>query len=112
MASKYGRPGATDPDGFDPYADTVGAGIYSGNVVRDEKGNVVIGQQYQNHNPRPGPMYDGTGYTAMSSSGSSTKITTRARARCTTAPATRQCRHRAAVPKSQPAPGPDVRRHR
>jgi len=66
MASKYGRPGATDPDGFDPYADTVGAGIYSGNVVRDEKGNVVIGQQYQNHNPRPGPMYDGTGYTAMS----------------------------------------------
>merc|ERR1711871_702083 len=58
--------GSKDPDGFDPYADTVGAGIYGGNVVRDDDGNVVIGKQYQNHNPVPGPVYAGTGYTAMS----------------------------------------------
>merc|ERR1719245_577851 len=54
-----------DPDGFDPYADTVGAGIYSGNVKRDEQGNILIGKQYQNHNKQPGPIYDGTGYTPM-----------------------------------------------
>ena len=28
MAEKYGLPGQTDKDGFDPYADTVGPGIY------------------------------------------------------------------------------------
>eukprot|EP00892_Ulva_mutabilis_P001595 jgi/Ulvmu1/11436/UM076_0010.1 len=66
MADKYGRPGATDPDGFDPYADSVGPGIYGGGVLRDGAGSMVIGQQYQSHNPRPGPVYDGTGYSAMS----------------------------------------------
>lgn len=50
----------------DPYADTVGPGIYGGSVVRDERGNIVIGQQYQNHNHRPGPVYDGKGYSLMS----------------------------------------------
>merc|ERR1712178_548939 len=30
MAEKYGTPGATDQEGFDPYADTVGPGIYGG----------------------------------------------------------------------------------
>eukprot|EP00486_Rosalina_sp_Unknown_P002719 CAMPEP_0201574634 /NCGR_PEP_ID=MMETSP0190_2-20130828/19252_1 /ASSEMBLY_ACC=CAM_ASM_000263 /TAXON_ID=37353 /ORGANISM="Rosalina sp." /LENGTH=193 /DNA_ID=CAMNT_0048003151 /DNA_START=68 /DNA_END=649 /DNA_ORIENTATION=- len=54
-----------DPDGFDAYADTVGAGIYSGNVKKDANGNVLWGKQYQNHNPNPGPIYDGTGYTKM-----------------------------------------------
>jgi hypothetical protein len=44
----------------------VGPGIYGGRVKRDEKGNVIIGRQYQNHNPTPGPVYDGTGYTDMS----------------------------------------------
>lgn len=66
LAGKYGRPGETDPDGFDPYADSVGPGIYGGNVLRDGNGRVVIGRQYQGHNPRPGPAYDGTGYTCMS----------------------------------------------
>ena len=66
MAEKYGLPGQTDSEGFDPYADTVGAGIYSGSVKRDSDGNVVIGKQYQNHNPNPGPVYDGTGYSLMS----------------------------------------------
>lgn len=66
MASKYGAPGATDDEGFDPYRDTVGPGIYGGSVRRDSAGNIVIGQQYQNHNPRPGPVYDGTGYSPMS----------------------------------------------
>jgi len=66
MAEKYGLPGNTDPEGFDPYADTVGPGIYGGTVRRDEQGEAVIGQQYQNHNHRPGPVYDGTGYSLMS----------------------------------------------
>ena len=66
MMEKYGRPGATDDEGFDPYADTVGAGIYGGIVKRDGDGSVVIGRQYQNHNPRPGPVYAGGGYTPTS----------------------------------------------
>eukprot|EP00977_Amphora_coffeiformis_P019197 scaffold7012_cov157-Amphora_coffeaeformis.AAC.5 len=66
MASKYGLPGETDPAGFDPYADTVGPGIYGGAVERDEAGNVRIGQQYQLHNHRPGPIYSGQGYSLMS----------------------------------------------
>lgn len=66
MAEKYGLPGNTDPEGFDPYADTVGPGIYGGPVERDSNGVVVIGQQYQNHNHRPGPVYDGKGYSLMS----------------------------------------------
>jgi len=66
MAEKYGAPGATDAEGFDPYGDTVGPGIYSGTVKRDADGQVVIGRQYQNHNPRPGPVYSGGGYTPTS----------------------------------------------
>lgn len=56
---------AMDPEGFDPVQDTVGAGIYSGKVLRDEQGNVVYGKQYQNHNPQPGPVYSGGGFTDM-----------------------------------------------
>ncbi len=41
MAEKYGTPGKTDSEGFDPYADSVGAGIYGGIVKRDESGDVV-----------------------------------------------------------------------
>lgn len=67
MAAKYGAPGATDKDGFDPYADSVGAGIYSGTVKRREiDGSIIIGAQYQGHNPRPGPVYSGGGYTPIS----------------------------------------------
>ena len=67
MAAKYGAPGATDRDGFDPYADSVGAGIYSGTVKRrEDDGSVLIGAQYQGHNPRPGPVYSGGGYTPIS----------------------------------------------
>ena len=66
MAEKYGEPGSTDAEGFDPYADTVGAGIYGGVVKRDAAGAVVIGRQYQGHNPRPGPVYAGGGYTPTS----------------------------------------------
>lgn len=65
MGEKYGRQGETDSEGFDPYADTVGAGIYGGEVQRDAEGIVVKGEQYQNHNPQPGPVYTGNGYTAM-----------------------------------------------
>ncbi|MEW5296751.1 MAG: hypothetical protein WDW36_000010 [Sanguina aurantia] len=56
----------SDPDGFDAQADTVGAGIYGGKVKRDAEGNILEGRQYQNHNPRKGPIYAGTGYTEMS----------------------------------------------
>ena len=67
MAEQYGLPGQTDPEGFDPYADTVGPGIYGGSVKRNETtGEVVIGQQYQNHNHRQGPVYDEKGYSFMS----------------------------------------------
>lgn len=45
--------------------DTVGAGIYSGKVLRSEHGKIVHGRQYQNHNPNPGPVYSGEGYTDM-----------------------------------------------
>eukprot|EP00730_Choanoeca_flexa_P015388 TRINITY_DN7055_c0_g1_i5.p1 TRINITY_DN7055_c0_g1~~TRINITY_DN7055_c0_g1_i5.p1 ORF type:complete len:135 (+),score=16.15 TRINITY_DN7055_c0_g1_i5:107-511(+) len=62
MASKYD---INDPDGFNPYADTVGAGIYSGNVKKDADGKVIWGKQYQDHNKNPGPVYAGTGYTDM-----------------------------------------------
>merc|ERR1711893_188713 len=56
-----------DPEGFDPEADTVGAGIYSGNIKVDDYGNPLIAApQYQGHNPLPGPVYDGTGYTKLS----------------------------------------------
>merc|ERR1719430_1630342 len=65
MAEKYGKPGETDSEGFDPYADSVGPGIYGGIIKRDEHGEVVIGAQYQNHNPRPGPVYAGGGYTPI-----------------------------------------------
>merc|ERR1711872_1127826 len=65
MAEKYGMPGKTDQEGFDPYRDTVGPGIYGGIVKRDENGEVVIGKQYQNHNSRPGPVYAGGGYTPI-----------------------------------------------
>jgi len=66
MVAKYGAPGKTDSEGFDPYSDTVGAGIYGGRVKRDEHGEVIIGRQYQGHNSRPGPVYAGGGYTPMS----------------------------------------------
>ena len=66
MVEKYGAPGETDDEGFDPYADTVGPGIYGGIVKRDADGEIVIGRQYQDHNRRPGPVYAGGGYTPMS----------------------------------------------
>ena len=67
MAEKYGKPGMTDDEGFDPYADSVGPGIYGGIVRRHppghpHAGDVVVGRQYQDHNPNPGPVYAGGGY--------------------------------------------------
>ena len=47
MREKYGAPGATDQEGFDPYGDSVGPGIYGGVVERDTTGQVVIGRQSQ-----------------------------------------------------------------
>ena len=47
MVEKYGAPGNTDSEGFDPYSDSVGPGIYGGRVKRDQHGEIVIGKQYQ-----------------------------------------------------------------
>lgn len=65
MREKYGSPGETDSEGFDPYSDSVGAGIYGGRVKRNDAGEIIYGEQYQNHNDRPGPVYAGGGYTPM-----------------------------------------------
>jgi len=37
-------------------------------VRRDGEGKVVIGRQYQDHNPTPGPVYAGGGYAPIISS--------------------------------------------
>ena len=47
MIAKYGAPGQTDHEGFDPYTDTVGPGIYGGRVKRNEQGEIIMGEQYQ-----------------------------------------------------------------
>ena len=47
MIAKYGAPGKTDIEGFDPYTDTVGPGIYGGRVKRNEEGEIIMGEQYQ-----------------------------------------------------------------
>lgn len=59
MIEKYGKPGSTDNEGFNPYTDSVGPGIYGGIVKRDHEGQIEIGEQYQGHNPMPGPVYAG-----------------------------------------------------
>ena len=53
--------------GLDAESGTVGPGIYGGRVLRDEAtGDIVIGQQYEQHNSLPGPVYAGGGYTVLS----------------------------------------------
>lgn len=80
MVEKYGAPGKTDQEGFDPYADSVGAGIYGGRVKRDpDTGNVLVGKQYQNHNPRPGPIYAGGGYAPIADALKEKKLESRLR---------------------------------
>merc|ERR1711915_804053 len=38
---------------------------YGGVVKRNEDGVIISGEQYQNHNPKPGPVYAGGGYTPI-----------------------------------------------
>ena len=57
---------AASLEGLDAESDSVGAGIYGGMVERNADGSIVIGQQYEEHNPIPGPVYAGGGYTRMS----------------------------------------------
>lgn len=61
-----GRAARMAMDGLEAESDSVGPGIYGGGVVCDEAGNVVIGQQYEQHNSLPGPVYDTSGYTELS----------------------------------------------
>ena len=42
MEDKYGAEGETDNEGFDPYADSVGAGIYGGAVKTDPATGAVL----------------------------------------------------------------------
>ena len=65
VAETYGLIGSSGIDGFDEASDSVGPGIYGGAVQRDINGDVLIGTQYENHNHKPGPLYDGSGYSLM-----------------------------------------------
>jgi len=53
-------------EGLDAESDSVGPGIYGGKVERDAHGEIVTGQQFEEHNPLPGPVYAGGGYTELS----------------------------------------------
>ena len=52
-------------EGLDAEADAVGPGIYGGRVERDESGAATCGQQFEEYNPIPGPLYAGGGYTEL-----------------------------------------------
>ena len=68
LLSMYHKPGSARfavTEGLDAEADAVGPGIYGGRVERDESGAVVIGQQFEEYNPIPGPLYGGGGYTEL-----------------------------------------------
>ena len=66
-ARRHAQPRASVSEGLDAESDSVGPGIYGGRVVIGDDGEVVIGQQFEEHNPLPGPVYAGGGYTALSS---------------------------------------------
>ena len=53
-------------EGLDAESDSVGPGIYGGRVQLDAFGNIEIGQQFEQHNALPGPVYAGGGYTELS----------------------------------------------
>lgn len=65
VAETYGLIGSSGINGFDEASDSVGPGIYGGAVQRDINGDILIGTQYENHNHKPGPLYDGSGYSLM-----------------------------------------------
>eukprot|EP00956_Cyclotella_meneghiniana_P002194 scaffold2448_cov24-Cyclotella_meneghiniana.AAC.2 len=67
VAEAHGLASSIDQDGFDSAADTVGPSIYGGSVQRDSNGSVIHSAQYQeNDHHKPGPVYDGGGYSLMS----------------------------------------------
>jgi hypothetical protein len=67
VVDSYGLAMSTTHDGFDAAADTVGPSIYGGSVKRDANGSVIYTSQYEeNDHHRPGPVYDGNGYSIMS----------------------------------------------
>ena len=65
-ARRHAQPRASVSEGLDAESDSVGPGIYGGRVVIGDDGEVVIGQQFEEHNPLPGPVYAGGGYTELS----------------------------------------------
>eukprot|EP00956_Cyclotella_meneghiniana_P007968 scaffold10584_cov23-Cyclotella_meneghiniana.AAC.3 len=67
VAEANGLITSIDQDGFDSAADTVGPSIYGGSVQRDSNGSVIYSTQYlENDHHKPGPAYDGGGYSLMS----------------------------------------------
>ena len=67
VAEAYGLSSTANIDGFDAAADTVGPSIYGGSVQYDTNGSIIYSAQYQeNDHHRPGPLYDGNGYSLMS----------------------------------------------
>jgi hypothetical protein len=66
VAESYGLASSKTQDGFDASADTVGPSIYGGSVQRDANGCIIYTSQYQeNDHHKPGPLYDGNGYSLM-----------------------------------------------
>ncbi|KAL3827384.1 hypothetical protein ACHAXA_003118 [Cyclostephanos tholiformis] len=59
MAEKYGTPGRTDGEGFDPYADSV---VLEYTAASSCVIHPIIRLPDQDHNPHPGPVYAGGGY--------------------------------------------------
>ena len=67
VAEMYGLSSTTNIYGFDAAADTVGPSIYGGSVQYDTDGSIIYSTQFQeNDHHRPGPLYDGNGYSLMS----------------------------------------------
>lgn len=67
VAETYGLVSSVNQDGFDAAADSVGPKIYGGSVQRDHDGSVIYTSNYEeNDHHRPGPVYDGNGYSLMS----------------------------------------------
>ncbi|KAL3794026.1 hypothetical protein HJC23_008914 [Cyclotella cryptica] len=65
IAEAYGLTSPpTSQHGFDPSADTVGPSIYGGSVHRDASGAVLYSHLAHDHH-KPGPLYDGRGYSLM-----------------------------------------------
>lgn len=66
VAESFGLTDSTCTEGYDASSDSVGPGIYGGSVQRDPiTGEILIGTEYEYDHHKPGPLYDGNGYSLM-----------------------------------------------